>query len=126
MADIHDQLCLRKHPKFALWGTVLFGLFGISEILTLHHRLGTAPTIRAGYLVLTAIFLSLGVKLRCAIERVVLVILSAIFAVTLFASIVGDEVFFVARVVMVCGWISAAAVCGFWAAYSSRRAAGSP
>jgi len=122
MADIHDQLCLRRHPRLALWGMVLFGLFGISEIFTLHHRLGTTATSRLGYLVLTAIFLSLAVKLRCAIERVVLMILSVIFAVAFSASIVGAGAFFTAKVIMMCGWFSATAACGFWAVYSSRHA----
>jgi hypothetical protein len=103
---------------------VLFGLFGVSEVSTLHHRLGTTDTTRLGYLVLTAIFLSLAVKFRCVIERVVLIILSSIFAVALFASILGSEAFFSAKVVIMCGWFSAAAACGFWAFYSNTHAAG--
>jgi sorbitol-specific phosphotransferase system component IIBC len=104
---------------------VLFGLFGISEIFALHHRFGTTATSRIGYLVLTAIFLSLAVKLRCAIERIVLMILAAIFAVALSASVLGPGAFFSAKVAIMCGWFLAGAACGFWAFYSSRHAAGS-
>lgn len=124
MTSIHDQLCLRRRPRVALWGMVLFGLFGVSEVSSLHHRLGTTDTTRFGYFVLTAIFLSLAVKFRCAIERIILIILSAIFAVALFASILGSETFFSAKVAIMCGWFSAAAACGFWAFYLSTHAAG--
>lgn len=73
---------------------------------------------------LTAIFLSLAVKLRCAIEKILLMTISAIFAVALFASILGPGTFFSAKVAIMCGWFSAAAACGFWTFHSGRHATG--
>lgn len=122
MASIHDQLCLRRRPGVALWGMVLFG---ISEVFTLHHQFGTTATSKVSYLVLTISFLSLAATFRCAIEKVVLLILSIVSAVALFAGVVGPGTFFAAKVVIMCGWFLAAAACGFWAFYSSRHAAGS-
>jgi len=124
MAGIHDQLCLRKHPGLAVWGMVLFGIFGISEGFTLHHRFGTTMISRLGYLAVTVCLLSLVAKARCAIERVVVIVLSATAAVAFLASMLGPETFFGAKLTVMCGWFLAAAVCGVWTFYLRRHVAG--
>ena len=106
----------------AVWGVLLFGIFGISGIFSLHHRFGTT-TLRFGYFVLTVCFVFLLARLRCVIERIVLMVLSAIFAVAFSASILGPGAFFPAKLAIMCGWFLAAAACGFWAIYSSSHAA---
>jgi|ERR1035437_3888273 hypothetical protein len=122
--SIHDQLCLRRRPRLAVWGGILFGIFGISEVFSLHHRFGTSIISRLGYLAVTVCFLCLVTKARCAIERVILIVLSAISAVAFCASILGAETFFRAKLTIMCGWFLAAAACGFWALYARRDLTG--
>ncbi len=118
---IHDQLCLRRHPQFAAWGGMLFGAFGILEFFSLHHQFSTTVASRIGYFGITVCFLSLLLKARCVIERLIFVVLSAISALAFCASLLGAETFFAAKLVIMCGWFLAAGACGFWALHSRRR-----
>jgi hypothetical protein len=119
---IHDQLCLQRHPRLAVWGALLFGFFGISEGFSLHHLFATTIVSRLGYLAVTVCFMYLVAKARCAIERVILTVLSTISAVALCASILGAGTFLEAKLIIMGGWFIAAAACGFWALYSRRQA----
>lgn len=121
---IHDQLCLRRHPQLAVWGAVLFGAFGILEFFSRHHQFATTIVSRIGYLGVAVCFLSLLAKARCAIERLIFVVLSGISAVAFCASLLGAETFLTAKLTIMCGWFLAAAACGFWVLYSRRHLTG--
>jgi hypothetical protein len=118
---IHDQLCLRRRPQLAVWGTVLFTAFGILEFLGRHHQFATTIVSRMGYLGVTVCFPILLAKARCAIERLIFGVLSAISAVAFCASLLGVGTFVAAKLTIMCGWFAAAAACGFWVLYSRRH-----
>ncbi len=123
--SIHDRLCLRRHPHLAMWGAMLFGAFGILEFFNLHHRFATTIASRVGYFGITVCFLILLAKARCAIERLIFIVLSAISAIAFCASLFGAETFFKAKLAIMCGWFLASAACGFWALYSRGHFTGS-
>ena len=122
--EFHDRICFRKNPHLAKWGGIVFGSFGIMDLLGRHHGFQRTPITIIGFAVMTACFLFQLPKARCAIERFIIAIVSAIGTISLCATVMGPAVFFKAKLLVMCGWFLASAACVFWSVIVRRRTAG--
>ena len=120
---LHDDVCLKGKPGFAIGGAALFGVSGLIGIATLHHKIDSGLSAKITYSVIAITCISFLMSTNCRFERALCTILVAIFAVdsaVAFFGIESSSQLLFARATVSALWLVMALICVAWAVSSVR------